>query len=324
MHESLFKGSKPAEKPKPWTLLLDIVYNGWTLIRSDIREQFKHCKSLVYGILLTRLDSYMPLSLTIYAVTFKLSNFKEFYNAIIWMWSMFYCSRGKHYDKSSSVWLSNIICWKEHNPQLYETVVKNLCVIDEYLVKNSHSIIRGNTNPSDSPATIIHKAETIFTSQETQHNFRITFTPPKNYTFSRSQLKHLNLQSSKLLFDVFQDICEGDGSIVKQTFPEVLSFESVMLPLGFHCPWPLNPAKHSVLPRCFKKDDNEPWHIIESCCHSYHDSCLQGSSSCPTLGIIFDRQFLSSAPLHRMPSFRQTYKGKTQMRNVNLLLIQTQ
>ena len=36
-----------------------------------------------------------------------------------------------------------------------------------------------------------------------------------------------------MLFDVFQDICEGDGSIVKQIFPEVLSSDSVMLPLGF-------------------------------------------------------------------------------------------
>ena len=115
----------------------------------------------------------------------------------------------------------------------YETVVKNLCITDEYPVENTHSIIRGNTNPSDSPATMIHKAKTIFTSRETQHNFRSTFTPPKNYTFSRSQLKYLNLQSSKLLFDVFQDICEGDGSIVKQISPEVLSSDSVMLPLGF-------------------------------------------------------------------------------------------
>ena len=283
MYKSLFKGSRLAENPKPWrrTLLFDIFYGGWTLIRSDIKEQFKHCKSLAYGILLTLLDSYIPLSLTIHAVTFKLSNFKEFYNAIIRMWSMFYCFRHKHYDKNPLVWLSHIIYWKEHNPKLYETVVKNLCVTDEHPVENTHSIIRGNTNPFDSPATIIHKAKTIFTSRETQHNLRSTFTPPKNYTFSRSQLKYLNHQSSKLLFDVFQDISEGDGSIVKQIFPEVLSSDSVMLPIGFHCLWPPNPAKHCDLPGCFNKDDNEPWHIMEGCWHSYHDSCLQGSSSCP-------------------------------------------
>ena len=128
---------------------------------------------------------------------------------------MFHRFRRKHCDKSPLVWLSNIIYWKEHNPKLYETGVKHLCVTDEYPVENTHTIIRGNTNPSDSPATMIQKTKTIFTSRETQHNFRSIFTPPKNYTFSRSQLKYLNLQSSKLLFDVFQDICEGDGSIVK-------------------------------------------------------------------------------------------------------------
>ena len=181
--------------------IYEVVHGGWALIRQQIKQIFKQCKPTEYSILLAFLDTYIPLSLTIYSVVFKTNRFEQFKIAMCGIWLMFLCFRRRHYNKSPLIWLSNILYWKENNKPLYETLEKNINVTDEYPVEHTLSIIRGNTNTWNSPEQLQFKAKSIFASKDSQHNFRSYFTPPKSYTFSRKQLKSLKFQCAKLLVD---------------------------------------------------------------------------------------------------------------------------
>ena len=48
MYEKIFAGSKLADKPKPWrvSMIFEIVYGGWTLIRLKVLNKFCNCKSV--------------------------------------------------------------------------------------------------------------------------------------------------------------------------------------------------------------------------------------------------------------------------------------
>ena len=97
--------TKLANKPKPWriNLILETVYGGWTLIREQVMAKFKKLKDYQYGVLLNLLDSYLPLVLTIYTITFKRNNFGEYFNAMIRIWVMFICLKRRYYNKEPLV-----------------------------------------------------------------------------------------------------------------------------------------------------------------------------------------------------------------------------
>ena len=64
--------AKLAKKPKPWriSLLLEIIYGGWTLIRDMVLSAFFKCKDIEYLTLVNLLDSYVPLVLSIYTLLY--------------------------------------------------------------------------------------------------------------------------------------------------------------------------------------------------------------------------------------------------------------
>ena len=80
IYEKVFPNSKLPIKPKPWrvSLLLEIVYGGWTFIRYTTMQVFQNCKDFQNLTLLNLLDNYLPLVLLIYAISFKENNVKEY------------------------------------------------------------------------------------------------------------------------------------------------------------------------------------------------------------------------------------------------------
>ena len=54
VYQSIFPNSKLADKPKPWrvSLILEIVYGGWTLIQQTVMQKFCQFKDPQYGTLL--------------------------------------------------------------------------------------------------------------------------------------------------------------------------------------------------------------------------------------------------------------------------------
>ena len=64
------KKAKLAKKPKPWrvSLLLEVIYGGWTLVRDMILSVFYKCKDIEFLTLVNLLDNYIPLVLSIYSI----------------------------------------------------------------------------------------------------------------------------------------------------------------------------------------------------------------------------------------------------------------
>lgn len=122
IYERLFPGCLLACKPKPWgiTLLLEIIYGWWTVIRSTVVTLFSKCKQQQYAILLNLLDNYLPLVLIIYGISFKLNQFGQYFKAAVRNWTMFYYFRRKHCDKAPLIWVSNIGHWSQHYPELFQ------------------------------------------------------------------------------------------------------------------------------------------------------------------------------------------------------------
>lgn len=161
-----------------------------------------------YGILFNVLDNYLPLVLIIYAISFKENKFDEYYKSVIRVWTMLYCFKRKHYDKSPLVWISNV----GHNGKLYQTLQDNISCTDEYPVENAHSVIRSQTNSSDNCETISQKAKMVFTSKVELKYFKTVFTPPKTFSFTRSVLHALKVKAAKLIGELLKLTTETEGA----------------------------------------------------------------------------------------------------------------
>ena len=116
-----FHIKKLPEKSKPWriSLLLEVVYGGCTLIRDTTKQTFHQCKNLQHGTFLNLLDNYLPLVLSIYAITFKQNLFEEFFDAMVRICIMFTSLKRRHYNKAILVWISIISHWKIQFPEIY-------------------------------------------------------------------------------------------------------------------------------------------------------------------------------------------------------------
>ena len=64
-------------KPKPWrvTLLLELLYGGWTIIRPAVLACLRRFKDIQLLTLLNLVDNYRPLALAIYSIYFKSNAF---------------------------------------------------------------------------------------------------------------------------------------------------------------------------------------------------------------------------------------------------------
>ena len=217
VYESLFPGKKLADKPKPWRIqfLLEVIYGGWTMVRTVVKTVFSRVKDVQYGVLLNLLDNYIPLSLCSYSVLFKLNRFDDYFSSIFRLWIMFFCFHRKNYNKAPLFWLSNILYWKTNGSKdVYNFFCSYLSVIDEYFVEFVHSMARKSTNQSDNVEQLRQKMFSLFVSGERQANFRAAFTPSKNYVFSRRQLTSLHSLVASIIVGILTSITYSPNSAV--------------------------------------------------------------------------------------------------------------
>ena len=299
LYESLFPSRFLAEKPKPWRIqfILEIIYGGWTLIRRTVKAVFSNCKDLQYGTLLNFLDNYCPTVLCSYSILFKTNDFSNYYDSIIRMWVMMYCFRRHHYNKSLLIWLFLVKYWEgnEFCTDIFNLFNNHLNIIDESVVEYVHSVIRRHTKDGASEKTLADTMKAIFGCGLHQENFCSTFTPERNYVFSRVQLKYLHTRVAKILVSFFSKICSSPGEsyslprskgqprdctmfILPTLFGEK-PVKSYMLPLGFQCE-----KKPDVNSRCdyiCVAPEDADWQIFEGCWHSFHKECLKDLTYCP-------------------------------------------
>ena len=181
LYKSIF-GEKAnlAKKPKPWriSLLLEIIYGGWTLIRDTVLSVFFKCKDIEYLTLVNLLDSYVPLVLSIYSIAFKCNKYEEYSLSLMRCWVMFVVFRRRHYNKALLVALSTFHHWQENSPTMYETLRNYLVTLDEHPVENFHSVLRRRTKETDSAEQITLKAKEIDTCKHILQSFQSVFVPP--------------------------------------------------------------------------------------------------------------------------------------------------
>ena len=299
IYEAVFPGKKLANQPKPWRIqfLLDIVYGGWTLIRRSVKTIFHKCKDIQYGTLLNFLDNYCPLVLTSYNVLFKTNKFSSYFNSIIRIWIMMYSFRRHQYNKVLLVWLSFVKFWESNEPthDIYNTFAHHLNIIDESTVEYVHSVIRRHTTDSATDEQLKDTIKAVFGTSSRQSNFRQIFTPPKNYVFSRVQLKYLHSRVAHVLVTIFTRIANSPDEskhlprqkgqrkdcekyILPALFGETI-VKSYFLPLGFQCEQRPDVRRRCDLSTCSVSGE-EPWHIFEGCWHSFHVKCLAGHFKC--------------------------------------------
>ena len=286
LYESISPHSKLAVKPMPWrrTLLLELIYGGWTLIRSALLATLSPCRDPEYGALMNLLDNYLPLVLAVYSVVFKSNKFVDYFNSVIRVWAMFFCFSRRHYDKAPLNWLSNILYWQQFHPDIFDIVRENIANLDEYGVENTHSILRAQTKPYYSVEQLVQKSKSIFASKSEQHNFRSAFTPPQYYSFASKQLNSLKVKAATILKCIFVDksknLCNGNFDVDSQLWGSE-AIPRHCLPLGFHAKIVPNSNKHCDLPGCTANDTSKPWKGFDGCWYAFHESCVDGKVTCP-------------------------------------------
>ena len=191
VNETIFPRSKLADNPKPWriSLILEIVYGGWTLVRHTVMRKFSRFKDVACGTLYNLLDNYIPLVLSIYSISFKLNNFCEYFRAMIRIWIMFTCLQCRHYNKAALIWINMCSHWGKYAPQLFNLLTNYITIFDEYPVENTHGILRSQTKVSDTANELRKKTKSIFQSKDKQSHFRSFFTTPKQSSFPHNQLR---------------------------------------------------------------------------------------------------------------------------------------
>ena len=167
-------------------------------------------------------------------------------------------------------------------------------------MENTHSIIRAQTKPSDTAKKLQQRAKTIFQSKSKQRNFRSTFTPPKQFSFSQQQLKYLKVKSDECLTNIFITISNNIGSAWMSTIrkkkyvhlPHIFgqaAMKCTVLPLGFNTCEEPNQDCVCDLKSC-KVNTDEPWKLFQGCWHSFHEQCLNGSPFCPICQVFLKAQ----------------------------------
>ena len=269
LYAFLFRTKKPlAKKPKPWRIsfLLEVLYGGWLLVRDAIMSVFVTSKDVQYLVLLNLLDSYVPLSLSIYSVVFKNNMAELYYESLLRCWVMFLMYQRRHYNKAPLIALSNFEYWKSIDHPLVSTLLSYVCVFDEYPVENFHSVLRAHTRVTDTPEMISLAAKEIDAQKDELHDFKSTFVPVRKQNFTHKNIELLKIKAAEFLAKKFKLIFEkpNEGKLVKAPtkksksrvtkwhLPDIFGDDQLVtndvLPLGFLChEFSPDPNKYALL-----------------------------------------------------------------------------
>jgi hypothetical protein len=205
--------AKLAKTPQPWrvSLLLEVLYGGWTLVRESILSIFHHSKDIEF---LNLVDNYVPLVLSIYSIVFKCNDYELYCKSLLRCWVMFMVFHRRHYDKALLVILSAFMYWEKNNHPMYNVLRQALVAFDEYPVENFHSVLRGRTNATDDASQISLKAKEIDACKQELHSFKSMVVPPKKFNFSRKTINKLKVKAAEFLTEKFGVLHNNPGQAV--------------------------------------------------------------------------------------------------------------
>ena len=166
--------------------------------------------------------------------------------------------------------------------------------LDEYPVENTHSILCSQTKGSDSADELRKRAKSIFQSKRKQSD-RSFFTTPRQFSFSHNQLHLLKVRCAQALSSMFTKIPQSPRQsqfslnnscntsvpthVILPTMSPNKNMKMTVLPLGYSCDIKPDQTKKCDLPLSNISSQDENWTLLHGCFHSFHDVCLNGSTS---------------------------------------------
>ena len=194
-----YKNAKLSEKPKPWgiSLLLEVIYGEWTLIRDILLSVFSNCKDIQYLTLLTLLDNYTPLVSSIYSIVFKCNDFEAYCQSLLRCWVMTMVFQRRHNDKALLVLISMFRCWKEQGHPFHEILASCLVAFDEYPVENFHSFLRARTTEGNTGEQIALQAKEIEACKHELQNFTSWLLPNIKFNFCTKSINILKVNAAR-------------------------------------------------------------------------------------------------------------------------------
>jgi hypothetical protein len=212
------KKAKLAKKPKAWriSLLLEVIYGGSTLVRDTILSVFGKCKDIEYLTLVSLLDNYVPLVLSIYSIVFKCNSYDLYCQSLLHCWIMFVVFRRRHYNKALLLTLSLFQHWQENIHSMFETMRQYIVAFNEYPVENFHSVLRARTKETDSADQIVFKAKEIDACKHELHSFKSVFVPTKRFNYSSKRINTLKAKAAKFLTSKFESLNDHPNMATQQ------------------------------------------------------------------------------------------------------------
>ena len=125
---------------------------------------------------------------------------------------MFTCLPHQIYNKAPLIQINMCSHWGKHAPQLYTILRNYTAIFDEYLVENTHSILHSKTKGSDSADELRKRAKSIFQSKGKQSDYRSFFITPRQFSFSHNQLRLLKVRCAQALSSMFIKISQSQFS----------------------------------------------------------------------------------------------------------------
>ena len=215
---------------------------------------FSHCKDIEYLTLLSLLDNYCPLVLSIYYIAFKNNYTEHYFQSVLRCWVMLSIFKRRHYDKSLLILLTTFQYVKEINHPFFQVISKFLVAFDEYSIENFHSILRSRTKSTDNGAQISLQAKEIDACKHELHEFKSWFVPPRRYNFCPSKVKKLKFKASEFLVAKFRTLLDSSNKAkeLQRTSHQPKDTTRWILPNLFG----KNEVTNRVLPLAFSSPEN--------------------------------------------------------------------
>eukprot|EP00112_Aurelia_sp_Birch-Aquarium-sp1_P003440 Seg1384.3 transcript_id=Seg1384.3/GoldUCD/mRNA.D3Y31 product="hypothetical protein" protein_id=Seg1384.3/GoldUCD/D3Y31 len=204
------KKANLTKKPQAWriSLLLKMLYGGWTLLREEIMSIFAHSKDIEFMTLFNLLDNYCPLVLSIYSVVFKSNNCEQYYESVFRCWVMMMVFLRRHYNKALLIATSVYEHLKSVDHPILERLYDSLVGLDEYPVENFHSSLRARTRKTDTAEQIMMKALELDACKKELQSFKSWFTPARKVSFSPRTIGKLKSKAAGFIMQKFKLILE--------------------------------------------------------------------------------------------------------------------
>ena len=151
-----------AKSTKTWrqSLLLEILYGSWPLIRDKIMPTFEKYKDTEYLTFLSLLDHNCQFVLSFCSIEFQNNYFENFFHSILRCWVMFMIFKRSRYNKALIILLTSFCHLETTGHLLHHILFNSLNAFDEYPV-NVRSIVGSKTKSTSTGEQIFQIAREI-------------------------------------------------------------------------------------------------------------------------------------------------------------------